>query len=122
MNNTDKTAAVSFSAELKQLSLEQLRDKESFLIDELLQMYDDLEINDSQVTARCLILNINKSLFKLDRIRNEIGYQQKTTMINSCNGIFQNLFNEKADIFNTVKDYGCCKHTIADICDCRCHR
>lgn len=129
LNNTETVKEVSFAEQLRTLSLEQLRDKEGFLIDEILQHYDNTSscnvsglCDYGEPCGNCQKLNhhIEKDNFKLQVIRNEIEYQQKTTMINSCDGILQNLFENAercgyTDTCDQEKCYGA-------VCPCLCHK
>lgn len=120
LNNAETVKELSFTNELRQLSLEQLRDKESFLIDEILQHYDELQ---NRVGVMDCNYYIERDNFKLQAIRNEIEYQQKTTMINSCDGIFQALFHDEPKEITISKhcNQKAHKQCVDFGCDCACH-
>jgi len=92
-NRTVKT--LSFIEELRVLTLEQLRDTESMLIDTILRHYDELEAISSLIGEQVVLYNnaIQADTFKLQCVRSEIDYQMKSTLIESCKGIFKNMFD-----------------------------
>lgn len=92
----------SFVSDLRQLSLEQLREKESFLIDEILRHYDELEDTSNAFIARKMERALERDLFNLDNCRNEINYKLSTVLINSCNGIFKELRKDEMPLLNMI--------------------
>jgi hypothetical protein len=90
---TDKN--LSFSETLKNLSLEQLREKEGFLLDLVLQHYDNLENKSNTAKLNSLIeSSLDKDTVKLNAVRFAIDLKVKTDLVNTGAALYTSLFGK----------------------------
>jgi hypothetical protein len=115
----------SFAAAISALTIPELREKESGLIDRILHHYDELEDANVYANETAIIeSNIRKDLFKLKAVRVQIDCLFKTSLLNTTETIFQNLFadNDETPKQLTVEcanDYHL--SCMAVNCNCSCH-